>query len=846
MDSDRIQTIVLYRRKSKNQSLTDSELTEDSRRSSKRNNLGFSIVGGSDSPRGPMGIFVKTVFPHGLAAQSGLLRKGDEILSVNGIDVSQKTHSEVLQIFRKTGKIDVTLSIIRRPEGEVAVIEQQTQQRDCVSSPVESVKKADDEKNLELIHFSTLENNFSGKKRSPIKKGKKVRSSSTNGTRDYHDETLDYSIRRSVRNVKKKIFIQSYEAMKSTVIMQRGSPQERLGLGVAIESNEVDNRVVAVRVEQVDFHSIAEKSGLRIGDRILFVNGVDVTKCSKAQCLALFQKASMKISLVVFPGELLYSVPQSSITIPKVSHQRGQSEMLDKHRRNDSPTNSDDSGFHAESGNVPEGYIPVFAAEHRSFRIGVSQLVKQFTSLQSGDVPLPSTTPPPVPRSHGSRGPYASQISVTVEDRPGSRRTSAESDPRKPVPSKVFAFAESPRSESPAFNENSVDEYQRKQMDEQFSKKESDFYMDSSRKQYETRWNEFPKKENDVYIESSKNQEKSWNESPRSESPVFTRSSIIESSKKQNEEFYTESPKKQTEGLCIESRNVAVVRQTFEEKPKAGLDFSKYADIKPIGRSPEDSDDEKEKTTEYKKINEVKESNEDKELDISSEQMTEIKDLLKRDFEKYNIFKVVLKKDKGFDDGSVGLILTSAITQSESYITIQRVIIGSIADRADVLDKGDRIFFIQNYSTAKLSASEARNIMKQPAPVVELIVGRFNRQLVVTADSVFRDSVPTFTDDPATVRYSDEETKVVLKKSDLGVGLSMDGGINSRFGDRPIFVKKVFSVGEAAKDGRINIGDKIKSIGGKSLAKMTHLDAWKTLKACPEGLVEFVILKRLD
>ena len=40
----------------------------------------------------------------------------------------------------------------------------------------------------------------------------------------------------------KKLFIHSYEAMKSTVIMQRDSPQERLGLGVAIESNEADNR----------------------------------------------------------------------------------------------------------------------------------------------------------------------------------------------------------------------------------------------------------------------------------------------------------------------------------------------------------------------------------------------------------------------------------------------------------------------------------------------------------------------------------------------------------------------------------------------------------------------------
>ncbi|KTG06274.1 hypothetical protein cypCar_00024387 [Cyprinus carpio] len=69
--------------------------------------LGFSIVGGFGSPHGDLPIYVKT----GAAAVDGRLKRGDQLLSVNGESLEGVTHEQAVAILKKQ-RGSVTLSVL--------------------------------------------------------------------------------------------------------------------------------------------------------------------------------------------------------------------------------------------------------------------------------------------------------------------------------------------------------------------------------------------------------------------------------------------------------------------------------------------------------------------------------------------------------------------------------------------------------------------------------------------------------------------------------------------------------------------------------------------------------------
>ncbi|KAK8769872.1 hypothetical protein V5799_013666 [Amblyomma americanum] len=78
-----------------------------------RGALGFSVVGGRDSPRGALGIYVRRIFPGGQA--EGLLREGDQLLSLNGEPFEGLSHAEAIAAFKRVRQGELVLRVARRP-----------------------------------------------------------------------------------------------------------------------------------------------------------------------------------------------------------------------------------------------------------------------------------------------------------------------------------------------------------------------------------------------------------------------------------------------------------------------------------------------------------------------------------------------------------------------------------------------------------------------------------------------------------------------------------------------------------------------------------------------------------
>ncbi|KAM8880008.1 multiple PDZ domain protein isoform 2-T3 [Spinachia spinachia] len=74
--------------------------------------LGFSIVGGFGSPHGDLPIYIKTIFSKGAAVEDGRLKRGDQIVAVNGHSLEGVTHGEAVDILKMKTRGTVVLAVL--------------------------------------------------------------------------------------------------------------------------------------------------------------------------------------------------------------------------------------------------------------------------------------------------------------------------------------------------------------------------------------------------------------------------------------------------------------------------------------------------------------------------------------------------------------------------------------------------------------------------------------------------------------------------------------------------------------------------------------------------------------
>lgn len=76
--------------------------------------LGFSLEGGRDSPLGDRPLIIKKIFTGGAAEKTGALKAGDQLLEVNGSDVTKMSRIEAWSLMKKLHDGEVNL-LVRHP-----------------------------------------------------------------------------------------------------------------------------------------------------------------------------------------------------------------------------------------------------------------------------------------------------------------------------------------------------------------------------------------------------------------------------------------------------------------------------------------------------------------------------------------------------------------------------------------------------------------------------------------------------------------------------------------------------------------------------------------------------------
>ncbi|KAI7807201.1 putative dentin sialophosphoprotein, partial [Triplophysa rosa] len=205
--------------------------------------------------------------------------------------------------------------------------------------------------------------------------------------------------------------------------------------------------------------------------------------------------------------------------------------------------------------------------------------------------------------------------------------------------------------------------------------------------------------------------------------------------------------------------------------------------------------------------------------------LDDVKNLGDNTLQKYeDIQVVVLHKEVGC---GLGFTLAGGVDQNKP-VTVHRVIPEGVAAQEGSIFEGDWVLSINGTPLQKCAHWEAlrtlRKTRSQTMAVVVLQRGDQN-ETQHRKEAIHR---------PQTGK----RIYVTLNKSSYDLGFSLEGGVDSSSGDKPLTVQKIFQGGPVNK---VFPGDELLEVQGQSLMGMRRLEAWNRIRRLAPGPVEVLL-----
>ncbi|XP_055602074.1 protein lap4-like isoform X9 [Uranotaenia lowii] len=192
--------------------------------------------------------------------------------------------------------------------------------------------------------------------------------------------------------------------------------------------------------------------------------------------------------------------------------------------------------------------------------------------------------------------------------------------------------------------------------------------------------------------------------------------------------------------------------------------------------------------------------------------------------------EVILPKDQG----SLGFSIIGGTDHSctpfgahEPGIFISHIVPGGIAAVSGKLRMGDRILKVNGTDVTGATHQEAVMELLRPCDEIKL--------------TVQHDPLPAGFQQYEIACLKTEEVRIVKQEGER-LGMHIKGGLNGQRGnpldqaDEGVFISKINSSGAAKRDGRLRVGMRILEVNGVSLLGATHQEAVNSLRASGNSL----------